>query len=193
MGKPFKIQMKDSYYFQDAEKHSMDIPYLEFHEDGTITLEGSDTVGDFEFTGELKNGKMYLTKQYIGQHAVYYVGNLIEGVVKLTFGFEGNWEDLASAVDDGNVMAVFEFAVDPYSMYLKDEDMNVDLYMDSDNVNSCGKFRGLAVLEGNFTIVKIKMKCEVKLISADWKKKLGGKYKPNKQLFVIKGELPDDD
>ncbi len=55
-------------------RHKMEI-HLTFR-DGTLRGEGRDRVGRFLFRGryEVDSGKCHWTKQYIGQHDIYYQG-----------------------------------------------------------------------------------------------------------------------
>lgn len=55
-------------------------------EDGRVAGSGTDIVGDFELRGEIYEDKIYLRKQYIGQHTIDYPGvSMGEG------GYGGQW------------------------------------------------------------------------------------------------------
>lgn len=54
--------------------------------DGKVTGRGYDVVGLFRFTGYLEQDRIYLLKEYIGQHEIQYGGvNIGEGA------FAGEW------------------------------------------------------------------------------------------------------
>ena len=64
--------------------------------DGAIFGSGTDMIGDFQMRGELKDDKIYLHKQYIGQHAIEYHGASIgEGAYSGIWSCDGipggNW------------------------------------------------------------------------------------------------------
>lgn len=60
-----------------------------------ITGTGTDLIGDFEFRGSIKGTAIQLTKQYIGAHAVDYIGLWDgEGTYQGTWnisGYMGRW------------------------------------------------------------------------------------------------------
>jgi hypothetical protein len=47
---------------------------LEF-QDGAVSGSGTDIVGPFTLEGVLANGKVDITKQYIGRHRLKYIGD----------------------------------------------------------------------------------------------------------------------
>jgi len=54
--------------------------------DGKLSGVGSDIVGEFEFRGLLSDDRIYLFKQYLGQHSIEYHGISIgEGI------YTGDW------------------------------------------------------------------------------------------------------
>ena len=53
---------------------------------GNLSASGSDIVGQFEFSGSLFEGEIYLLKQYLGKHRIEYHGvSLGEGL------YAGDW------------------------------------------------------------------------------------------------------
>jgi hypothetical protein len=119
--KKFKLDIKKAFYYEylDSEPVPVDIKYMMFRSDGEVFTEGSDEVGQFKFTGEFKNGFIYLKKDYIGQHKVYYLGKLVGNSVKLIYAFDNDWEDLEDELNDEDVeiMAEIEFVTTPYKLH----------------------------------------------------------------------------
>ena len=64
-------------------------------QDGAIEGTGQDIVGPFTMTGVLKEGKVAIDKQYVGQHAAKYLGDFDgEGSIQGTWhisGMTGPW------------------------------------------------------------------------------------------------------
>ena len=72
----FKIKVLKAYYIQYGSEHSVEIPYLNFMQDGNVALEGEDENGPFSFSGKASSNHIFLEKKYHGKHTVYYVGKL---------------------------------------------------------------------------------------------------------------------
>ena len=62
--------------------------------DGEVTGEGRDDVGRFTFSGayDLQTGRVLMVKQYLGKHAVRYVGEPDgEGSIQGTWSIGPDW------------------------------------------------------------------------------------------------------
>lgn len=186
--KSFKLDVKRAHYFQGGQAHPMTIPHLMFREDGDVHMEGSDSVGDFRITGELNNGYLYLTKEYIGKHKVYYLGKLEGHLIVLAYDFSENWENLKSKLDSNEIMAEIEFETTKYKLYFKEEGTQLDLFLAGRGDEKPGSFKGVAFKDGKLVRVKAKVKCHVKLNAKDCQEEFKGKYDPYNHIYVIKPE-----
>lgn len=156
----YKLTISKSVYFQDGEEYPVDTPYLMFQADGNVALQGSDDVGEFEFTGYAEDEFLYLKKQYIGQHTVYYVGKLEENNLNLFYSFEEDNEGGKAKVEAGEFNALMEFesqrfrlfregpAGESWSMFLRNDDS--------------GKQKGLGRMKGKTCKISYKTKEENK-------------------------------
>jgi hypothetical protein len=61
--------------------------------DGKFTGSGSDDAGSFEMNGTLIGDDVDLTKQYIGQHSVRYIGKYKGGVIRGLWNINGCGND----------------------------------------------------------------------------------------------------
>jgi hypothetical protein len=67
---------------------------LDFSPDGEITGGGTDVIGRFTFSGayDLRTGRVLMVKQYLGRHAVRYVGEPDgEGSIQGTWSIGPDW------------------------------------------------------------------------------------------------------
>ncbi len=83
--KPMAHDKWVGYYVQFGEQHPMELN-LTLGLDGKFTGSGSDEVGSFEMNGTLIGDDVDITKQYIGQHSVSYIGKYNGGVIR------GKWD-----------------------------------------------------------------------------------------------------
>jgi hypothetical protein len=83
------------FWHQDGfGRQAMEQFELHFTPDGTVRGQGTDMVGVFTFRGRYDPaaGTVELTKQYLGQHAVEYVGASDgEGKIIGTWSIAGYW------------------------------------------------------------------------------------------------------
>jgi len=186
--KCFKLGIKRSVYFQDGHHHEMNMTYLNFYENGKVSLNGNDCNGPFEFTGELKDGYLRLKKQYTGEryyHAVYYLGKLVSATVNLVYAFADDYNTLLLMLNSNVKMAEIEFTTEPFNVFFKEEDKTNIILMDSSSVEN-GKFRGICIKDGKFVVVKAKIKCELKFADADSDQKFKGKFNAQTNTFIVK-------
>jgi hypothetical protein len=195
--KTFRLTISKAHYFQHGTAHAMKMDYFDFKPTGDVHMEGSDDVGQFVFTGFLKNGFLFLKKQYIGKHAVFYVGKLDGDVVKLAYDFKGEYQNLKNQVNSGNVMAEIVFKTNAYKLVVTDTGEKVqDLYLHSNTDGD--EFTGLAFKDGKFltnVYAKIKKggkKATVKFTTKNYKEKYHGKFDASTNSFLVNFERDTD-
>jgi hypothetical protein len=184
-GKSLKLDVKRAVYFQNGAAHAMTIPFLNFGDDGSVFMDGSDDVGAFNITGELTNGYLYLTKSYVGKHKVYYLGHLNGSVIHLAYDFSEHWDSLKSKLDSNDIMAEIEFETSIYKLFLVKENQSLELFLANESEKP-GKFKGLTFRNGKLVRVKAKVKCHIHLKSKDHEEKFEGKYDPYNLTYYIK-------
>ena len=67
------VKMTGKFY-QNGNEYPMDFENCKMDLDGNLCGEGSDAIGDFNFSGQWCDGDMCFTKQYVGAHRVVYSG-----------------------------------------------------------------------------------------------------------------------
>jgi hypothetical protein len=125
-----RLDVESAFYYQNGIKYPMKFEYLMFYNDGSVSLKGDDSVGQFEITGNISNGLLYLTKQYIGKHVLYYLGRLDDGdIVKFVYEFhEAKWDALKSGLESGTVMAEVKFITENFdlkNLFYKDDKLRL--------------------------------------------------------------------
>lgn len=173
----YKLTISKHVFFQDGEEYPVDVPYLFFQADGNVTLQGSDDVGEFNFSGRAEEDYMYLKKEYVGQHTVFYVGKLDGNVLNLWYSFEEDEEAGKQKVDEGEKNALMEFESDMYSFYRNGFDCgdNYPLFL---RQNDSGKRKGLSRMKGKTCKLSYKEKDE-------GKGKLQMQYKEYEKTFKV--------
>lgn len=153
-----KLKITKSVYFQNGIEHHVDTPYLKFENNGNVSLDGSDEVGEFSFSGHVENDYLFLKKHYHGKHTVFYVGKLEKNKLNLAYDFVGHFDDLKAKVNNGEFMALMEFKANLYNLYLDgnhEKDNNIFLAQSSGKEN---KFKGLGLIKDKLTKVILKRK-----------------------------------
>jgi len=182
------LRIRKSYYFQDGHSHPVKMDYLEFRGDGSVSLQGSDEVGQFEIRGDLKNNLLYLEKQYIGKHCVYYVGKMMGNLVKLCYDFSPNWDHLKDQVENHNkVMAEIEFELNEFKLFIANQDVCYDLYLAAVD-GEPNKLRGLCVKDGKLVSVQATFKrggAKIEFFARESYEKFKGTYDNNSKTCTI--------
>ena len=153
----FQLKITKSVYFQNGQEFSVDTPYLNFEQNGNISLDGSDGVGSFSFSGKIEGDVLYLKKAYLGAHTVHYYGKLDKNKLNLVYDFEGNYADLLNKFNSEAYMALIEFEAELYNFYLDgnhEKDYNVFLVKNENK----DKYKGLGLIKGNLTKIVMKRK-----------------------------------
>jgi len=75
------------HFFQNGEKYDMELKHMILDNDGTVSGEGSDNVGDFSIQGQMTDGWLEFKKQYEA-HFVNYRGQCTDD----SGWFSGTWE-----------------------------------------------------------------------------------------------------
>lgn len=116
----FRLAVTKANFVHGDITYPMDIPYLNFHKDGTISLEGSDDNGEFNFTGHINEPFLFLKKQYVGKHAVFYVGKLDNTKLNLYFSFTEDHEEGKNALNNGQANGMMEFCPQSFQEYCQE-------------------------------------------------------------------------
>jgi len=172
----YRLKISKSVYFQDGNEFPVDVPYLNFQQDGNVTLKGFDEVGEFEFTGHAEDQYLFLKKQYIGQHTVFYVGKLEENKLNLFFNFEEDNEGGKAKVDAGEFNALMEFEAEQFRFFRDGSDgesFSFFLHPDGD-----GKRKGLGIVKGKTVKISYKKKDDSRV-------KLQMKYQDIEKTFKV--------
>lgn len=172
----YRLEITKSCYFQDGEECPVDVPYLNFQQDGNVTLSGSDDVGDFEFTGRAEDQYLYLNKQYIGQHTLYYTGKLEGNKLNMFYAFEEDHVTGKQKVDAGEFNSLMEFNAEQFRFFRDGaEGDNWQLFLTpKDN----GKSKGLGDVKGKCVKISYKPK-------DDNTGKLQMKYKDYERCYKV--------
>jgi len=183
-----KLKIKKSFYFDNGKSYPTKMDYMEFRGDGSVHLIGTDEVGNFEITGELRENILYLQKRYRGKHIVYYVGRLVGNVIKLVYGSSPNWDELKNQLEKKNkIMGEIEFELSEYKLFHSDEDMCYDMFLSQD-FNEQNKFRGICVKDGKLFSVEAKVygdKSKVEFFTGGGHEHFKGTYDEDSKTFTI--------
>ena len=172
----YRLSISKSVYFDGGEEFAVDVPYLNFQQDGDVTLEGSDDVGDFKFNGFAEDEYLFLNKQYIGQHCVYYVGKLEENKLNLFYAFEEDHAGGREKVDAGEFNALMEFDSTQFKFFRDGADNeSFQIFLRTDDN---GKMKGLGKIKGKTVKLSYKKK-------DDDKGKIQMKYKNYEKTFKV--------
>jgi hypothetical protein len=185
----FSLKIKNSYYIQFGAKFPMNIPHLIFKNTGDISMEGDDEVGPFKISGELKGKLIFLTKQYIMMHRIYYLGRFNANVLELIWDFQPNWKEMETDLNDSN-NAVIEFDSDVFCLKFKNSSLVYDLFLQKGKIEDGEKFYGILNFQDRLVAVHIRMKsdekCFVEIFAKEFNNKLKGKYDENTKTFTVK-------
>merc|ERR1711957_441903 len=177
----YRLTISKSVYFQDGEEFPVDVPYLNFQQDGEVTLTGSDEVGEFNFTGHAEEDYLFLNKAYVGQHTVYYVGKLEENKLNLFYAFEEDQDGGKAKVDGGEFNALMEFESEQFRFFRDGTDNDsFQIFLRTDEN---GKSKGLGRIKGKTVKLSYKKK-------DDGMGKIQMKYKEYEKTFKV--ERNDD-
>lgn len=81
----------EGWWVQDFFGRQPMSPLTLTFDEGNISGSGKDIVGPFTMEGVLKDGKVAIDKQYVGQHATTYLGEFDgEGSMQGTWHIDGN-------------------------------------------------------------------------------------------------------
>ncbi len=116
----FKIKIIWSFFLEDKCQYETDIPYLNFQKNGKITLNGSDYLGEFEFSGYEEDGYLHLIKKYNGGHSIFYVGKFEENILKLYYSHDKQEKQSISLLEAGEFNSLIEFEKEGFRL-LQDE------------------------------------------------------------------------
>jgi hypothetical protein len=154
----FQLKISKSVYYQDGSEYPVEIPFLQFQKDGNVTLKGSDSVGEFDFTGHIENIYIFLKKQYIGQHSLFYVGKLNQNKLNLFYSFQHDDNLGKEKVDNGEFNALIEFESENFKFFRHgDEGEDWQIFL---NPLENGKSKGLGVIKGKTVKLSYKKKEE---------------------------------
>ena len=152
----FKLKVLRAYYIQNKQEHGVDIPYLNFMEDGNVSLDGDDDVGSFSFSGRSSDDYLFLEKKYHGKHSVYYLGKLKKNHLHLYYDFEGNYANMLCNVVSGNYNAGIVFDAELYDLNVGGTDYNI--FLAQDDQYDDRKLKGLGIIDNKVFKLSLKLK-----------------------------------
>lgn len=151
----FKIKIVRAYYIERGSEHPVNIPYLEFTQDGNVTLEGEDQIGPFSFSGKASDDYLFLEKKYHGKHTVFYAGKLEKNHLYLHYDFKGDYPNLISKVTSGDFNAGIVFDAELYNLFLDGNEFNVFFAKDDEDDK---KLKGLGMIHNKVYKLVLKKK-----------------------------------
>ena len=107
----FSLKIINAYYVQDS-KVPMHMNTLTFSKDGFLFMKGFDEVGEYEYTGELKDEYAFFIKNYIGKHKIIYLGKMNGNSFDLVYDFYENWIYLKEKINiELNAKITFDLTI----------------------------------------------------------------------------------
>jgi hypothetical protein len=152
----FKLMVSRAYYIQDNQEHAVNIPYLNFMNDGNVSLEGEDDIGSFSFSGKACDDYLFLEKKYHGKHTVYYAGKLDKNHLHLHYDFEGNYANMLCNVVSGNYNAGIVFDAEVYDLIIGGTEYNI--FLAEDDQDDDRKLKGLGIIDNKVFKLSLKKK-----------------------------------
>jgi hypothetical protein len=139
----FCLKVKKAFYIKNGKEHPVSIPYLNFENDGHITLDGKDDIGNFSFSGKIEDDLIYLKKKYHGKHTDFYIGHIIKNQIKMVYDLSEEFSHKRSELKNKRYNAGIEF--DSTVFNYDNADGNHNFYLNKDSKD--GHFKGFAIID----------------------------------------------